>query len=362
MWIGENPEDIEAVSKVVRFVNTNLNSYDIKSNYLRVMVSNVSVSPPNIRDWLRRFSATKDGIDIDVAEIREELRRTGKNDADDHYLLNAITNHISESVAYILLRDHHIYDYDGDLERSVKGWFRYTLFPEIGELNFPVKFTQEKNEKLRAVFNETSYKIRDCLHASAKIATLIPSLSPEEFVREVISETRHKDYASARNYTRMLWEEAQTQEQYDTNNTNLDITEFIDRAAARQRKANERVTDEYPMRMHDVLINALKTAGSDPVAFWRAIAEQAADNIDETEERCSYISNALIAVVLYSYNDTGDGLRMILKNPDLTEYKTITEPQALDAIKALARSLETLPVTYHVDLPISGEKTKSTLK
>ena len=351
MWIGENPEDIEAVSKVVRFLDTNLNSYGLESNYLRVIVSNVSVSPPNMRDWLRRFSATQDGIDIDVAEIREELRRAGKNDADEHDLLNAITNRISKSVAYKLLRDHHIYNYDNDLERSIKGWFKYTLFPEIGELNFPVRFTQEKDEKLRAVFDETSHKIYDCLHASAKIAALIPSLSPEEFVREVMSETRRKGYAGARSYARILWEESQTQKQYDTNSTNLNKTEFIDRAAARRRKANERITDEYPLRMRDALINALKTAGSDPVAFWRAIAEQAADNINETVEGCSYISNALIAVVLYSYNDAGEGLRRIFKNPDLTEYKTITEPQALDAINALVHSLETLPVTYHVDLP-----------
>ena len=345
MWIGENPEDIKAVREVVYFLDNNLKSYGLNLDYLRVTVSNVSVSPPDIRDWLRRFSATQDGISIDVAEIREELRRAGKNDANEHDLLNAITNRISESVAYKLLRDHRLYDYFDDLERSIKGWFKYTLFPEIDGLNFTVKFTQEKNEKLGDVFNETSHKICDCLHASAKIAALIPSLPPEKFVREVISETRRKGYASVRNYARMLLEESQTQ-----NSTNIDKTEFIDQAAARQRKANETITDEYPLRMRNALINALKTAGSDPVAFWRAITEQAADKINETAEGCSYISNALISVILYSYNDTGEGLRRIFKNPDLTEYKTITEPQALDAINALVHSLETLPVTYHVDL------------
>ena len=362
MWIGENPEDVAVLSKVVPFVSANLDSYGINTDNLRVMVSNVSVAPPDIKEWLYRFFEIEGGIAVDVAAIREKLIKTGKNDVDERNLLYAIANEIAGIMAYRLADGYRGFYYDDDFKYSAAGWFQYTLFPEIDASKWARP--DEKIKKLESVSDNLYDQMRDGFEASLKTAALRASLPYDEFMCEVVSTARRNGQTSALRYTSMLEEELQTEEQRNPNGTDfiLGPNDFIDRTAIRLREADERITDEYPLRMRNALVNALKTAGSDPVAFWRAMAEQAANNINETTEGCAYISNALIAVVLDSYNNIGEGLHMMLKNPKLTQHKAVTAPKALEAIKTLARSLETLPVTYHVDLPISKEKTKSTLK
>lgn len=343
MKVYEMPEEIETLSDVAEFVGSNLLSYGIDTRNIRIVAYTGETS-----DATRWDTGV---IPIDVHDIGKRLREKEKDE--DYYALFAysLAVRLSKAVAHKLIAGGKPAVYRGDMAHCAVEWFKHTLFPEVGSWAFP--YPGSRTGRLRAVADDLPEAIDTALVAAVTTAALVPGLQQTEFMRYVVNEVRYKGGMSFDSMLSMFGEEMRRSFAPLIRNSSPEevIDEVLRSANRKVEAANERISDEYPIRMREFLMEALKTSGANPVAFWRDLAERAAVTSEESTAGVYYVSGALAAVVPNSFGSTSEGLREMLRNPKLTEYKAITDGRVLDTVAVLAHSLKTLPVTHHVDLP-----------